>query len=234
MDIDKISNILNTGFIGRNIIYLKRIDSTNDFAIDLIKERRKAKKLIDLEKISGTLIISELQDKGRGRLGRKWFSPAGGLWFTLILICGLELKDLQKITLVSALAVSEVLNTRYDIKIKIKWPNDIYYESYKLGGILVESEKIDKKIALVLGFGLNVNFKTDKLIFKDEKNILKDDRKEKNKTNIKSLKEITGRNLDREKLICRILESFEKYYLTYISKKEFGNIFKKIEKYLVY
>jgi BirA family biotin operon repressor/biotin-[acetyl-CoA-carboxylase] ligase len=224
MDINKISNILSTGFIGRNIVYLKRINSTNDFATDLIKERRKAKKLIDLEKISGTLIISEVQDKGKGRLGRKWFSPAGGLWFTLILICGLELKDLQEITLVSALAVSEVLNTRYDINIKIKRPNDIYYESYKLGGILVESEKIDKKIALVLGFGLNVNFKTDKLIFEDEKN----------KFNIKSLKEITGINLDREKLICRILESFEKYYLTYISKKEFSNIFKKIEKYLVY
>jgi len=96
----------------------------------------------------------------------------------------------------------------------------IYYKNTKVGGILLESEKIDNTIFLISGFGLNVNFSTD-ATFPD-------------KIKAASLKSIVGKDLDREILLCNILEEFEKSYMVYTTEKNFGNIFKKIEKYMTY
>jgi len=90
-DADKYKKYLNTEDIGRNIIYAKETGSTNDLALKLIhKEKQNLK--------NGTVVLAEIQKRGRGRFGRTWLSPAGGLWFTIILKTGLEQKKLPEIT----------------------------------------------------------------------------------------------------------------------------------------
>jgi BirA family biotin operon repressor/biotin-[acetyl-CoA-carboxylase] ligase len=220
LDINKIENCLNTEFIGKNIVYFKEIDSTNDYACALLEEHKKRSKTVDVEKLNGTLIISEIQKKGRGRFNRQWTSPPGGMWFTIILISRMDLKDLQAVTLVSAFSAANVLNTDFGIDVKIKWPNDIYYRDKKLGGILVESDKIDDIVFLISGFGLNVNLGAE-ITFPDEIKAI-------------SLNKITGKDLDRESLLCKILEAFENNYMVYTAEKKFSKIFKKIEKYMIY
>lgn len=220
LDLNKIRTHLNTGFTGKNIVYFKEIDSTNDYAFELLEEHRKTKKQDCIEKLNGTLIVSETQRKGRGKQNRNWVSPPGGLWFTIILVSSLDLKDLQKITLISAFAVASVLNDDFGIGVKIKWPNDIYYKEKKVGGILVESEKSDNMIFLISGFGLNVNFGGD-VSFPDSVKAV-------------SLKQITGADIDRETLLCSILESFEHNYIAYTDEKKFSDIFKKMERFMTY
>lgn len=218
INIKKIKQQLATRFIGRNIIYFKKIDSTNNYALNIIEEYKKNKSKKDFKKINGSLIISETQTKGRGRLDRNWFSPEGGLWFTILLVSNLDLKDLKNITLISALSVAEALETYPKIRIKIKWPNDLYYKELKIGGILVETESIKNKNFLVCGFGLNVNF-TKKVSIPDS-------------IMATSLKDILGKEMNREKILCIILRKLEDYYDIYTLNNNFKIIIKKIEKYM--
>ncbi|MBC7334609.1 MAG: biotin--[acetyl-CoA-carboxylase] ligase, partial [Actinobacteria bacterium] len=208
LKIDKFRNYLKTKWMGKKIILFSKIDSTNDFASSLernivlrkIKQRKiesiesilnSPQKLMQcfpqdiLEKatpksLNGVLILAETQTFGRGRFKRKWLSPQGGLWFTLILIPKLQTnnpetkldtcafgKNLPKITLIAAASITQVLEKEYKIKTLIKWPNDIYYKNsnknLKLGGILAECEKIEKDLFLNLGIGLNVNLDINQL-----------------------------------------------------------------------
>ena len=112
------------------------------------------------------------------------------------------------------------LNHHFGLDAKIKWPNDIYYGGLKVGGILVESEKTDNMIFLISGFGINVNFGPDEA-FPDI-------------TKAGALNLMTGKDLDREILMCKIIEIFENNFITYTAEKKFSPIFRKIEKYMVY
>ncbi|GAI94022.1 unnamed protein product, partial [marine sediment metagenome] len=126
-NLDKYKKSLETNYIGKNIIYLKKTDSTNNFASKLIKKRSNLKN----SPLEGTVVLAETQGKGKGRLERVWISPEGGLWFTIILKTGLEEKNLPEVTLIAAYSIAAVLDTEYSIKAIIKWPNDIYYERLK-------------------------------------------------------------------------------------------------------
>ncbi len=220
IDLNKVKKCLCTEFIGKNIVYFQEIDSTNDYAFALLQEHTCNYKEAEIKKLHGTLVIAEIQNKGRGRLGRKWVSPPGGLWFTIILISELDLKYLQNITLISAFAVADSLKNHFDIDTKIKWPNDIYYRDLKVGGILVESEKSDDKIFLISGFGINVNLGPDEA-FPD-------------RSRAGSLNWLTGKDLDREILLCRILEIFEQSFMTFTAENKFSPIFRKMAKYIIY
>jgi len=227
---------LKTSYIGKKIIYLDRIDSTNSFAsrietnIDM-NTKYKSKpvstnssvvsniKLNKAEELNGLIILSEIQKKGRGRFNRKWVSPAGGLWFTIVLKTNIQEKDLPKITLLSSISIVEVLEKDYKIDVKIKWPNDIYYNNFKLCGILCETEKIDSLIFLNIGAGLNVNNSTDEGYFDDIKAI--------------SIKSILGKDVLREILLAKILKIFENNYKYYLKSGDFQKIFNKIKNHLI-
>lgn len=214
-NLDKYKKSLETDYIGKNIIYLKKVDSTNNFASNLIINKEESQK-----SLNGAVVLAETQKKGKGRLERVWISPEGGLWFTIILKTTLEEKNLPEVTLIAAYSIATVLNTEYSIKAIIKWPNDIYYEKLKLGGILTEVEKIDSSIYLIIGIGINANLDTEDLAPFGKKSV--------------SIKTILGKDIERESFLSKILLDFERDYKYYSQTRDFKTLFKKIEKILNY
>jgi len=112
----------------------------------------------------GTVVVAETQTEGRGRLGREWFSPPGtGLYFSVILHPRLPAADLPYITLTAGVAVCEAVERECQVSLGIKWPNDLYLDNKKLGGILCETGPATQAhgdsggILVVLGIGLNVS-----------------------------------------------------------------------------
>ncbi|MBC8389770.1 MAG: biotin--[acetyl-CoA-carboxylase] ligase [Actinobacteria bacterium] len=214
-NLDKYKKFLETDHIGKNIIYLKKVDSTNNFASNLIINKEESQK-----SLNGTVVLAETQEKGKGRLERVWISPEGGLWFTIILKTRLEEKNLPEVTLIAAYSIAAVLDTEYKIKAIIKWPNDIYYEKLKLGGILTEVEKINSNIYLIIGIGINANLDTEDLAPFGKKSV--------------SIKTILGKDIEREYFLSKILLNFERDYKYYSQTRDFKTLFKKIEKILNY
>ena len=214
-NIDRYKKLLKTDNLGRNIIYLKAVDSTNSYASRILKNKTRGNKIHD-----GTLILAETQEKGRGVRERQWLSPPGGLWFTLIIKTTLDRKELPEVTLIAAYSAAVILNRLYDIEVIIKWPNDLYYKKTKLGGILTEVEEINKDIFLIIGIGINVNINIDDLSPYNNEST--------------SIRTILGKDIEREKLLTEILLEFEKDYIYYCKTEDFKSIFKKIEGILDY
>ena len=218
-NIQKFKANLNTQYIGKKIIYFKEIDSTNNYASRLEKELFNQKNDSNKE-LDGTVILSEIQTKGRGRFNRIWISPQGGLWFTIILKSNINENRLPKITLLSAISITEILKKDYSLEANIKWPNDINYKGCKICGILTETEKINDNIFLNIGIGINVNIETENLIKVNRKAI--------------SIKDIKGRSVSREILLARILNRLESNYQYYINTNDFNKIFLKVKNNITY
>jgi BirA family transcriptional regulator, biotin operon repressor / biotin---[acetyl-CoA-carboxylase] ligase len=214
---EQFNKKLKTRFIGKNLIHFERLNSTNDFACKIEKKSYSSKIKEDL---NGTVIISEIQDMGRGRLNRNWLSPQGGLWFTIILETKIKVKDLPKINLLAAVSIADILITKYRLKVSVKWPNDIYCNGCKLAGVLAETEKIDNLIYLNVGIGINVNI--DSSLFANLK------------SKAVSIMDLLGRKLRREILLAEILLSFEKNYNYFAETGDFKSIFNKIKDDLIY
>ncbi|OGC06467.1 biotin--[acetyl-CoA-carboxylase] ligase [candidate division WOR-1 bacterium RIFOXYD2_FULL_36_8] len=124
-----------------NIIKLKILDSTQDEA------KRKAFKVDE-----GTVVWAEKQTMGRGKPGNKWYSPSGGLYFSLILKPTKPVKDILFITKLVADVVVDLLS-KYNITAEIKLPNDVFVANMKICGILTEKTKE----GLIIGVGINLN-----------------------------------------------------------------------------
>ena len=107
----------------------------------------------------GTLVVSERQTRGKGRLGREWFSPPGeGIYLSIILRPSVSPAEAPKITLLAAVAMAEALREAAGVQALIKWPNDILLGGKKVAGILTEiSTEMDAIDYLVIGLGVNVN-----------------------------------------------------------------------------
>jgi BirA family biotin operon repressor/biotin-[acetyl-CoA-carboxylase] ligase len=135
------------GGIATDVVYLKSIKSTQD--------ETKARAVRGAPE--GTLVIADRQTAGRGRLGRSWISPRGGLWYSLLLRPTIRPDWVPALTLVAALDWVEVLCAR-GIPAGVKWPNDVWAEGKKIAGILTEmSAETDRVHWVVLGVGVNVN-----------------------------------------------------------------------------
>ncbi len=136
------------------IVRLDEVDSTN----------RVAKQLAVQGVPEGTLVVAERQTGGRGRLGREWSSPAGGLWISLILRPALAPNQAARITLLAAVAVSAAVKAATGLTVGIKWPNDLLSGGRKLCGILTEmSADMDQIAWVVVGIGLNANLRLSEL-----------------------------------------------------------------------
>ena len=201
---EEIKNFLNTEYIGKNIIYYDSIDSTNT----------KAKELAEMGQEHGTVIISEEQTTGRGRLGRNWVSPKyKGIWMSIILRPNIITENISQITLLGAAAVQKAI-MKMDIKTSIKWPNDIVLNSRKVCGILTEmSGEVDHINYLVMGIGINVNLKEEDIPL-DLKDVAT------------SLTLESGKYIERKLLLSNVLNIFEELYNDFIEK---GNIKETIE-----
>src|SRR3989338_3285386 len=125
----EVARQLNTRFIGKKIYYFDTVSSTMDSALQLAMQGSP----------EGAIVIAESQTKGRGRLGRNWFSPKyKGIYLSLILRPKISPNQAPLLTLMSAVSICEAVKEKTDLACQIKWPNDILIHHKKLGGILTE------------------------------------------------------------------------------------------------
>ena len=104
----------------------------------------------------GTLVIAERQEAGRGREGRAWASPSGGLYFSAIMRPPLPLADVPPITLAIGIAVCDAARA-FGADAALKWPNDVLIGDKKLAGVLVETQSQGGRLdSVIVGIGVNI------------------------------------------------------------------------------
>ena len=190
---------METLFIGKNIIFLPEMDSTNSYATDLLKN-------VNLPE--GTVVYTANQTSGKGQRGSAWIAePERNLTVSIILKpTFLDIKNqfflYQVVALACYDAMAEILDSS-QIDIKIKWPNDILVNSKKIAGILLENNVQNNQVNwCVAGIGVNVNQE----IFGEN-------------INAASLKLITGKDYNREYVLKVICKHLEKHYLALMNSK---------------
>ena len=146
---DLLARLGEPGVIGREIQVFQETTSTNDLAERLARDGVK----------EGAVVFAESQTRGRGRLGRKWTSPAGrGLWFSVLLRPKLRPTEATQLTIAAATALWRAIQIETGLRPEIKWPNDILMRGKKLAGILTEmSAEPDRIRHIILGVGVDVN-----------------------------------------------------------------------------
>lgn len=194
LDPSKIKQCLKTDIIGKKIYLFDEIDSTN----------MKALKLGEAGDREGTLILTESQTKGKGRLGRTWYSPKGvNLYLSVILRPIIPLKEAPLTTFVAAISIAETIMKVTDIKPGIKWPNDIMINGKKIAGTLTELVSDGDKVNyIVLGMGINLNMDLSSAT-------------EEIRNRAGSLREASGNYIDRTYFLVFLLSEFEYYYLLF-------------------
>lgn len=182
---------LKTNFLGKNLIYYKEIDSTQNEIWRKIKDKTIT---------NGTLIMADIQTHGKGTHGRTWYTDeSGNIAFSLFVEMNCNVRVLNGITIEMAKIIVDIFATIYGIKLEIKQPNDIVVNGKKLGGILTETALVGEVVKyLVIGIGINTNKEN---FTQDIKNLA---------TSIKKEFHI---NVDREKFITEFCNRLEKELL---------------------
>ena len=194
--LEKIEKKLKTKYIGNEILVFKEVDSTNTVA-EFLAETGIGE---------GTVVISETQTKGKGRYGRKWESPKGGIWLSIILKPDISPSKASFITLATGVAVAKTLKSM-GADVGIKWPNDILINNKKVSGILTEaSTSFNKVDYVIVGIGIDNNFNID---------ILPKELQNKSTT----LKNELKTNITNTELILKFLNEFEKVYELFKEEK---------------
>jgi BirA family biotin operon repressor/biotin-[acetyl-CoA-carboxylase] ligase len=168
----------------------KSINSTN----------KKAKELVSNGALPWTVVISEEQEIGYGRKGESWYSPKGGLYFSIILPQG-EIDDLQTITILTAFIVAKTIKEDFNIEPLIKIPNDVLLNGKKICGILTENIIGTKVKSSVIGVGIDTNISS----FPSELESI-----------ATSLKIELGRDVDNEDLMEKIIIGLKNQFKTII------------------
>ena len=159
----EITSGLKTKKIGKKAYYFDSIDST----------QKQALKMSEDSSNDGTIIIAAKQTGGKGRSGRKWLSPKGGIWFSIILQPKFDISITTLFPIASSLALSYAIEKTFKIKPELKWPNDLTVKGKKVAGMLVDVSLESNKIeSLVLGVGINFNVDVKQIekILKDTPN----------------------------------------------------------------
>lgn len=174
----------------------------------------EAKKLRATEE--GTVVVARSQTDGVGRLGRKWHSPVGGLWFTIIIYPRQSATTSPLLTLMAALAVCKGITRTIGLQPTIRWPNDVCLHGKKVAGILVEMDVVGDTVSRALvGVGVNANFNLEQLPpdVRDEATTLTHE---------------MGSEVKLELLLANILDEFaELYYFFKTGRK--GEIMKDVK-----
>jgi len=189
VEIDDIKAEIKGG-IGREIFFYETVGSTNTVASDLAEKT-----------IEGAVVVADSQQKGRGRLGRKWESPPGvNIYMSIILRPKIEPKEATLITIMAAVACATALRRVTGLHVTIKWPNDLMVSDKKIGGILSELKTDHGRIIYaVVGIGINVNVDIDTYPA-DVQEVAT------------SVKNETGMSYSREVVISKILNEIDYWY----------------------
>lgn len=204
---DEISKNLNTKYIGKDIYIFNEVMSTNTIA-----------KFLSMNGVgNGTVVISEKQTKARGRSGKNWESPLGGVWLSIILNPNVNHSKIPLITLATGVAVENTLK-RIGVKnAEIKWPNDILIHGKKVCGILTEAITSFNTIeSVIIGVGIDANISIENF-------------PEELRENMTTLNDEIGEKVDENLLIKLFLEEFEKISEQFINE-EYETILKEWRK----
>ena len=159
----EITRGLKTNKMGQRVYYFDSIDSTQNQALKMAADPKN----------NGALIVASKQTGGKGRSGRRWISPKGGIWISIILQPKFDISITTLFPIASALALSKALEKTMGISPELKWPNDLTLNGKKIAGMLVdvslESNQIEN---MVLGVGINFDIEAKKVekILKDTPN----------------------------------------------------------------
>ena len=177
----------------------KRVKSTNNVAIKLIKKNFT----------TPILIFSEKQTGGRGRVGKKWVSQKGNLFISIFFKLERKKINIKQFAILNALLIKKIISKDFSKEIKIKWPNDIMFKKHKFCGILQETIKFNNFDYLIVGIGLNTNVSPKN---KDFQSI--------------SLKNIVNRKINNQKILRDILTMYGKF-LDETERLSFSNLKRK-------
>ena len=214
----KIDLGLRDLLIGKRLYHYNKIKSTQLLAISLAETN------INTE--HGTVIVADEQDEGIGRGKKKWASPRGGLWMSLIIKPKIDFAKINMISVISAISVCEAINDISHLKTFIKWPNDVLINEKKLAGILIDTNtNNNKNDYIIIGIGINIDVDISKINLSIESNNIIS-------TRVTSIhNEIKAKNIDRFILMKQLLRKID-FYLSLLENdryhKKIIEIYKKL------
>lgn len=183
-----LSRELKTKTIGRNVLYFPTIPSTMDIAKQAAKDGAA----------EGTVVITDHQTAGRGRLNREWLAPPGSSLLLSIILYP-EQQHLARLTMIACLAVAQSIEKVTGLKPAIKWPNDVLINGRKVSGILSEANLSGDSVSYaIVGIALNVNLDVTAIPEIAE--------------TATSLRMELGRKVSRQKVLVALLNEFDSLY----------------------
>ena len=192
---DRLKGGLDTKWLGKEIVYFPELDTTQRIAHELARNGSP----------HGTIVITDEQKKGKGRLGRTWYSEKGkGIWMSIIIRPEFSFQQAPQITLLTSVILAKTLRKLYEKPFEIKWPNDLYIDGKKLSGILTEIHGEQDQIHyLIIGVGINTHASD----FPEEL--------EKKAT---SIQELMGQAPKRMTILHHFFREFEQSYARFIDE----------------
>jgi BirA family transcriptional regulator, biotin operon repressor / biotin---[acetyl-CoA-carboxylase] ligase len=191
----ELTKVLDTLFVGKDkIVYRLTTDSTQNLAILLAEKNPNS---------DGIVIIAGEQKSGRGRQNRKWLSPKGGIWLSVVLRPRISASKITLLPFAAALAVCDAIKKTTQLDAKLRWPNDVTISGKKVAGILIDiSMEAERINYAVVGIGINANVDSSAISSYVEKGI-----------KVTSLRDELGHKTNILDLTKVILERLEYYYM---------------------
>ncbi|MBI2917847.1 MAG: biotin--[acetyl-CoA-carboxylase] ligase [Chloroflexi bacterium] len=187
---------LRAQVLGRDLHHLETATSTQEVASRMARAGAP----------EGTVVVAEEQTAARGRLGRHYFTPRGGIWFSAVLRPPLIPQEVPLISLLAGIAVAEAVAEETGLPVQLKWPNDVLIRGRKAVGILTELAAEAEAVAFILcGIGINVNQRAA-------------DFPEPLRATATSLREELGREVPRASLFRCVLEKLDRYYQSFLQQ----------------
>ena len=207
----EIKSLMHTEWVAKEVLYFDTIDSTNT----------KAQELAEKGYPSGTLVVADKQESGKGRRGRSWVSPSGtGIFMTLMIKPDINPNNASMLTLVAALAVAKAITSVTGEEAMIKWPNDIVVNGKKVCGILTEmNAQFDYINHIVVGIGINVHNES----FPEEISQMASS----------LMIEAGGKRFHRAQIIAETMSYFEQYYDTFLKTQDLSALVREYDELLV-
>jgi len=150
----ELTQNLNTKFLGKKVYYFNTIDTTQNFALEIAT----------MNNMNGAIIIAKKQTGGRGRMKRKWKSPVGGIWMSIIIHPKFGVSSITLVPLAISLALCIAIEKTLKIKPELKWPNDVTMKGKKVAGVLIDASIVSNEIEyMIIGVGINFKIKPTEL-----------------------------------------------------------------------
>ncbi|MFQ5761832.1 MAG: biotin--[acetyl-CoA-carboxylase] ligase [Candidatus Bathyarchaeia archaeon] len=193
----RLEDCLRTNILGRTIVRFVEVDSTSNAARALAKRGYG----------DGTVVLAEVQTAGRGREGRRWHSPRGGLWMSILLRS--KPRDIAPslLSLAAGVAVAKGIRRQLGVEASLTWPHDVRIHSRKVCGILAEAFKPEDEQFIILGIGINAEGSTAAY-------------PEELRTDAITLEEAAGVKIDKDAITASVLEELERFYPQIITNEE--------------